>query len=31
MDNTLAFLCMSHDDASGEITFDREHDDIDIE
>ena len=27
----MGFLCMSHDDASGQITFDRNHDDIDIE
>ena len=27
----MAFLCVSHDDSSGKITFDRELDDIDIE
>ncbi|KAL9984021.1 hypothetical protein ACROYT_G006275 [Oculina patagonica] len=31
MDNTISFLCMSHDDASGQITFDKNHDNIDIE
>ncbi|XP_078359087.1 uncharacterized protein LOC144643643 isoform X2 [Oculina patagonica] len=31
MDNTLTFVCMSHDDAGGQITFDKNSDNIDIE
>ena len=31
MDNTLTFVCQSHDDAGGQITFDKENDNIDID
>ena len=31
MDNTLIFVCMSHDDAGGQITFDKNNDNIDID
>ena len=30
IDNTLAFLCMSHDDSGGVISFDSENNDVDI-
>lgn len=31
MDNSLTFVCMSHDDARGQITFDKNNDNIDID